>query len=199
MEITKMRHLGLVIAFSVAMLVGRTATAGDGCCSAKCPNCDYVCEMTIDHSPVKKYCWKVEYKPICIPKITLPWQRGCGACKGGKDGKGCAGCSGCAKIKYVKVLVKHEYECPSCKCKYTPVPCGKGGKDFAAPAMEGDSNDGAVPRDPPEVRNNYGAPAAPVTDVHVGSINDTDYAVQQASAAEEPKQSLYHQIKDLLK
>jgi len=194
-----MRQLGLLIAFSAAMFAGRAVVAGEGC-GAKCPSCDYVCEMTVDSSPEKKSCWKIEYKPVCIPKVTFPWQRGCTSCgKSGKGGKGCAGCNGCAKIKYVKVLVKHEYECPSCKCKFTPVPCGKGGKDYAAPAMGGESGDEGIPRDPPEVRNNFGAPSPPAVDVHVGSVNDTDYTVQQASATEDAKQSLYHQLKDLIK
>lgn len=193
-----MRQLGLLIVFSVAMLAGRAATAGDGCCS-RCPSCDYVCEMSVDHSPEKKSCWKIEYKPVCIPKVTFPWQsRGCG-CDKGKGGKGgdcCNGCNG-SKLKYVKVLVKHEYECPSCKCKFTPVPCGKGYKDAGVYDSDVYGSENDVPADPPEVRSNHGVAPAPVT---VGQVGETEYAVQQASAAEKSERtSLYNQIKDLLK
>lgn len=157
-----MRQLGLIIAFSVAMLAGGVAaSAGDG--HVKCSKCDHVCEMTIDHSPKKKTCWRIEYKPICVPKVTFPWQKGCGCGKSGKGGKGCSGCNGCAKVKYVKVLVKDEYECPSCKCKFTPVPCGKDGKYIGAPVYESGDEANDVPADPPAVRNDFGTPVAPVS------------------------------------
>ena len=194
-----MRQLGLAIAFSLAMFAGRAVVAGEGC-GAKCPSCDYTCEMTVDNSPVKKHCWRVEYKPVCIPKVTFPWQRGCDSCgKSGKGGKGCAGCNGCAKVKYVKVLVKEEYECPSCKCKFTPVPCGKGYKESGNFGdYEGDNGNSDVPPTPPEVRNNYGAPAPPAR-VSVGSIRGSRYDAHQATATEDSKKNLYQQIRDLLK
>jgi len=73
----------------------------------QCPNCAKFCKVETETVKEKKYCWDVECKPICIPKVTLPWQKCC--------------TPKCAKMKYVRVLKKEEYECEHCQYKFTPV------------------------------------------------------------------------------
>ncbi|MHB0955469.1 MAG: hypothetical protein ACYC0X_03730 [Pirellulaceae bacterium] len=81
------------------------AQAGDD--EVCCPNCHHVCQFSWEKEKVTKHCWRTECKPICIPTITFPWQDGCAP--------------KCARVKYVNVLKKHEYECERCKYKFTPV------------------------------------------------------------------------------
>jgi hypothetical protein len=124
-----MRQLGLIIGISLATLVARSALAGGCDCEVRCPSCHHVCKLQREEGKEKKSCWTVECKPICIPRITFPWQET--YCSAGCGHKGCcgAGCSCCAKpqngakLRYVNVLVKHEYECANCKYKFTPVKC----------------------------------------------------------------------------
>lgn len=73
----------------------------------QCPNCASFCKVEVETVKEKKTCWEVECKPICIPKVTLPWQKCC--------------TPKCAKMKYVRVLKKEEYECEHCQYKFTPV------------------------------------------------------------------------------
>lgn len=77
-----------------------------------CPQCHYVCKFSVEKEKVKKYCWQTECKPICIPKVTFPWQNCCAP--------------KCARVKHVSVLKKHEYECEKCKYKFTPECLGCG-------------------------------------------------------------------------
>lgn len=114
--------------------------AGEGH-RACCPKCHQVCVLEVSEDSESKYCWKVESKTVCIPKVRFSWQwpwekNACGPqCDGTQcDGKRCdalpcdnmhdiAGkCVGdccnrsrVARTRKVCVLVKHEYECPSCK------------------------------------------------------------------------------------
>ena len=73
----------------------------------QCPSCQKYCKFEMETVKEKKSGWDVECKAICIPKITLPWQKCC--------------TPKCAKMKYVRVLKKEEYECEHCQCKFTPV------------------------------------------------------------------------------
>jgi hypothetical protein len=104
----------------LVLMMGRAMPAEEccdkPCCPPRCPNCKAYCKFEWDKSPEEKYCWCIECKPICIPKITFPWQSCC-------DPK-------CAKLKWVNVLKKVEYECPNCKCKWTAVevPCKQCGQ-----------------------------------------------------------------------
>jgi hypothetical protein len=77
------------------------------CPRVQCPSCEKYCKVESEIVKEKKYGWDVECKPICIPKVTFPWQKCC-------EPK-------CAKMKYVRVLKKEEYECEHCQYKFTPV------------------------------------------------------------------------------
>lgn len=123
-----MRNLKMLLACSSAMLFAAAATTmagdqhghgptngahGNQVC---CPACNYVCEFSATKTKEEKHCYEVDCKPICIPRVTFPWEKGHG------QGK-CGDCSParCAQVKVVKVLEKHTYECSRCKCKWTPV------------------------------------------------------------------------------
>jgi hypothetical protein len=86
-----------------------------GCAPIECPNCHKYCKFEVETEKVKKQCFDVECKAICIPRIKLPWEKCCTPPK-------------CAKVKYVHVLKTEEYECEHCKYKWTPVcdECGNG-------------------------------------------------------------------------
>lgn len=112
-----MKHTVLLISVALASMSYAQAesclkgTCDHGCCEAECPCCQYfckhVCKLTKETEDEKKHCWNVQCKPICIPKIRFPWEKCC-------QPKG-------ATLKYVHVLKKHEYKCPSCKYVWTPV------------------------------------------------------------------------------
>jgi len=148
-----MRHLTILLVCSSMLLFAAVATAGDGkghgCgkgdhgCGKRllgnercCPKCNYTCEFSVTKDKEEKKCFEVDCKPICIPRVTFPWEKGhCnhGDCCKGKDG-GCGGGHGgdccparCAKTKVVKVLEKHTYECSRCKCVWTPTSKCSGG------------------------------------------------------------------------
>ncbi len=77
------------------------------CHEVTCPCCHHVCKLSSEIVKEKNYCWNVECKPICIPRVRFPWEKNCKP--------------KCAKIKYVNVLEKREYECENCTYKWTPV------------------------------------------------------------------------------
>ncbi|MCA9219890.1 MAG: hypothetical protein KDA71_06150 [Planctomycetales bacterium] len=106
----------LILALGLAMPVVDAAmadcTGGPNCgCHVQCPNCRCYCKLTVEKEKEKNYCWNVECKPICVPKVRFPWES---CCK-----------PKCAYVKHVNVLVKEEYECEHCKYKWEPicVPC----------------------------------------------------------------------------
>lgn len=94
---------------------------------ACCPKC----KCSVSKEAVKKHCYGVECKTICIPRITFPWQTVCrhvgdAVCDGGCE-EGCDGsCTSCpsplngAKLKTVRILKKFEYTCERCKYRWTP-------------------------------------------------------------------------------
>lgn len=107
------------IAFCLLVLAaasGSSLLAGDRCCDGVetvcCPACDYVCRFSCEKVTETNHCYNVECKPICIPRVTFPWQKCCEA-----D----CGPARCAKVKVVNTLVKKEYECTRCQHKWTPV------------------------------------------------------------------------------
>ena len=114
-----MRHLAIVLGLTCLLGAGRLTEASECGCEVQCPCCDHVCTLTCESSKEGKHCWEVECKPICVPCIRFPWDK---CCK-----------PKCAKIKYVKVLVKREYECEQCKYKWTPVCQGCCGDCCSAP------------------------------------------------------------------
>jgi hypothetical protein len=123
---------GLVLVASVNAQADEGQKAGCDSCRTKCPSCNHSCDLKIGKDKVKKHCYGVACKTICIPPITFPWNcnKGCGKSCGKSCGKGCdKGCgkgkscpepTRCAKSKTVRVLKKFEYECEKCSYKWTP-------------------------------------------------------------------------------
>lgn len=92
------------------------------CCRfVKCPQCCHDCVFSAEKAKETKSCYDVECKPICIPKVTFPWQKGCCCCDKDGDKDGCCAVHNGAKKRSVRVLKKYEYECPHCKYQWTPV------------------------------------------------------------------------------
>ncbi len=77
-----------------------------GCNQVRCPDCENCfpeeyCKLKIEMGEREFSCYEVDYKTICIPKVTFPWQKrkcgGCGnlgGCDGACDSLGSA-CNGC--------------------------------------------------------------------------------------------------------
>ena len=67
----------------------------------KCPECECdQCVLKVEQADVKKTCFKVEQKEVCIPAVTLPWQKCCPKTT--------------SKMRVVNVLKKHTYKCKEC-------------------------------------------------------------------------------------
>lgn len=92
-----------IVLGGVALLLAALAVpllAGPKDCHV-CPQCaSKVCVPIPEKGKENRYCWKVEYKDICIPKFRWPWQMCCAP--------------ECGKVRTVKVLKKVEYECEHC-------------------------------------------------------------------------------------
>ena len=89
------------------------ADAGHGAAKPRCgcPSCgNAVCVPSREPEVDERYCWKVEFKQVCIPAIRWPWQSCC-------EPK-------CGKVKTVKVLEKVEYECDKCGYRWDVRPVG---------------------------------------------------------------------------
>ena len=166
--------------------------AGDGPgmagrnCDVHCPRCQGTCELSVSKEEVKKHCWDVECKTICIPRITFPWQKcgDCGTCCGGNCGLGKSGDKGadldcnldcvkaggvracgaarCARAKTVRTLKKVEYSCSKCKYKWTPAEhksCDGGCQDKAdAGVSEGEPQVAPPPPPPASAGQIFGKP-----------------------------------------
>lgn len=95
----------LVAAFAIVGLAVTWASA-DQWAPRGCPECGCkTCVATPETTKVKKHCWEVECKDICIPRFRWPWESCCEPA--------------CARVKTVKVLKKKEYECEKCGYKWT--------------------------------------------------------------------------------
>lgn len=76
------------------------------CGCTQCPQCEgEMCKLELDKSKIKKTCFKVEQKAICIPPVRLPWKKTCPP--------------GVSKTKTVNKLITHSYECPNCSYQWT--------------------------------------------------------------------------------
>ncbi|MCO6459211.1 MAG: hypothetical protein J5I93_28210, partial [Pirellulaceae bacterium] len=136
-----------LLAVLVALALGvRSSLAGDCVCDVQCPQCQHVCKFEFDKDTVDKHCWKVKIEPVCVPPIKWPWEPCCSPPRK------------CAKVRYVKKLVKHEYECEVCKCKWTPVCAGCQGTGAGAKAPV----KAVPPTEPPQAATRT-APAATQT------------------------------------
>jgi hypothetical protein len=162
-----MRSFSLIIAASSMLMLATNLQAGDdakhrhggklghGLHVVKCPQCCHDCVFSAEKAKETKSCYAAECKPICIPRVVFPWQKGCCTCgKGGKDGgkDGCCAVHNGVKKRSVRVLKKYEYECSKCKYQWTPVDDKDGDKDgdwkdeMPAPIPAGDVD---VPPPPP--------------------------------------------------
>lgn len=89
--------LGLMLILWGAM---QTASALDQFGSCLCRQCGQpACVLRVEPGKVKKSCWRVENKQVCIPSVRLPWMK-CGP--------------RCGRVRTVRVLKQHDYECDSC-------------------------------------------------------------------------------------
>ena len=114
------------------------ACCGGDCCKGTCCKneccCKAVCCPKCVTEEVKKHCWLVKQKLICIPKFQFNlFSDNCS--QGQVDcGDGCcsADCSSCAKqdcgrVRCINVLEKHEYTCEECGYEWE-VKCVRTGK-----------------------------------------------------------------------
>ncbi|MCA9150884.1 MAG: hypothetical protein KDA92_16345 [Planctomycetales bacterium] len=110
------RTMFAMLSLAMTLSCVAPAMAGDcagspGCgCHVQCPECSYYCKVEAETEKVKHHCWEVDCKPICVPRVKLPWECGC-------EPK-------CAYVKKVHVLKMKEYECEKCKYTFTPVEIG---------------------------------------------------------------------------
>ena len=119
------RNRCLAVLIIMIFVSGTTAADAASCdsgsdCCATCPACKACCKLKVEDDKEKKSCYKVECEEICIPRVVFPWQKkhSCDPCL--NNG---------AKVKTVRKLKKHSYECPTCKYTWTPVKadcCGDG-------------------------------------------------------------------------
>ena len=116
----------------------------NGCCEESC--CEPVCCPKKVTEEVKKQCWKVQPKMICIPgfRFECNWRKNkCCQSKNGCEDTCCderccckdPGTPTCGRVRCINVLEKHEYTCEECgyewevKCVRTNqgcCPCGNG-------------------------------------------------------------------------
>jgi hypothetical protein len=186
-----MRIFAIIVATLLVASPALVARAGNGCSDSACgggvhcPRCQGTCELSVSKEEVKKHCWDVECKTICIPRITFPWQKcgDCGTCCGGHCGLGksgdkdadpdcnldclkaggaqACGAARCARAKTVRTLKKVEYSCPQCKYKWTPADhkrCDGGCQDKANAAVSEGEPEVAPPPPPASARRIYGKP-----------------------------------------
>ncbi|MCR9116900.1 MAG: hypothetical protein NXI22_08105 [bacterium] len=161
--------IALALAITTTTTSSTTATAFERCHS-HCPHCQEACYASVSVENEKKHCWNIECKTVCIPRVTFPWQQ----CQ--KDC--CDACpqpAKCGRVRTVRVLVKHEYECPKCKYKWsvpetnccTDASCSAGGcsvpactaPDAIAPAPAFEYGDPAPL--PPNIHGAIETPAEP--------------------------------------
>ncbi len=154
-----MRFYLLAIAI-VATIASTPAFAGDhkhdvkhsghnkGGRRAFCPHCGDACYPTVTKGKETKHCWDVETKAICIPKVRFPWETSC--CNKGCGKDGCVPPK-CGRTKYVNVLMKHEYECSTCKYNWDvdSYKYDQGQSNKTPPAAEPASDAPSVAEPPP--------------------------------------------------
>lgn len=116
-----MRYLPTTTFLFLLLAVSSAANAGGHCC----PRCSEPCYPEVSVEDVTKHCWKVECKKVCIPRLTFPWQ----TCKQSCCCNTCPQPAKCGRVRTVRVLVKHEYECKKCKYKWevNDIPCSGNG------------------------------------------------------------------------
>jgi hypothetical protein len=81
-------------------------------CCEQCGRPRLTCTVEEKAEKVKKSCWEVKCKEICIPAVTFPWQKKHGCCRPAR----------CGKVRIIHVLEKKEYEVEQCRCKWNLEP-----------------------------------------------------------------------------
>lgn len=159
------------------------ATAGDRICTigrdcdatqAACGN--PLCHATHSREPIKKSCYEIESEFICVPPVRLPWSKhgGFSLFKNGFDDTGCDvcgdanTCNDCRKhrgrVRTVKRLTKHSYECGErCVTKWEVV-CGCQSADCG-----GDSGREPIPEFAPVPEPTPPAPSSPTPQAGLGN------------------------------
>ena len=97
------------------------------CKKCYCIKCQGVCCPKVVEKEVKKHCWKVSPKLVCIPGFRWPWEKCktrkdecCDRCVGGCDECLSKSCKlPCGRVRCVNVLEKHEYTCKKCGYEWT--------------------------------------------------------------------------------
>ncbi|MAR10684.1 MAG: hypothetical protein CL681_11995 [Blastopirellula sp.] len=159
---------GLAFSPPLVFADGHHASKNTSHCSScnHCPRCKTRCRAEVTTEDVKKHCFEVECKTICIPKVTFPWQlhklHGKNCCK---DGAVCPPPAKCAKTRTVRVLVKYEYTCPKCKYTWTPYRnCSQGncsGRSDTATQVEADTTPVIAPPPPVPSESQANLPLLP--------------------------------------
>jgi hypothetical protein len=117
------RSIFCLLTVAGLLALANPARADHGCCNGaagcgchvQCPQCHHYCKLSVDKEKVENYCWEVECKPVCVPRVHFPWECGCPP--------------KCARVIHVNVLKKHTYECEKCAYSWSPEPaecCGNG-------------------------------------------------------------------------
>lgn len=120
-----------------------------------CPHCGDACYPTVTKGTETKYCWNVDTKAICIPKVRFPWEAKC--CNKGCGKDGCV-TPKCGRTKEVNVLVKHEYECSVCKYSWDPNSFKNGQGDNKYKAGPTPADDGPSVASPPTIEARWQIP-----------------------------------------
>lgn len=107
---------------ALAGVIGKANCDTNGCNTDD--SCNSCCDKIICPKPcgycvpeykcvdIKKTCFKVECKTICIPAITFPWERRINGCcsdccdKAGADGRNTCGPTKCGKVISVRSIKK---------------------------------------------------------------------------------------------
>lgn len=142
------RRLLLALVITTAA-TGRAAADPPGglkpVCGAACMEpCQLVCRCDVRTVTETRHCWEVEQVPVCIPKVRCPLfdfltgrsRDDCAGCaRGDCDGTLCSGGS-CGRVRYVKRLVRKEYECETQVVEWKVAAASGGGKcgESGAPA-----------------------------------------------------------------
>jgi hypothetical protein len=96
-----MKHTPAILL--IILIAFQTHTARAGSCAASCKpgcaaECVCYCRPVARQETVTKECFEVECETICIPGIKFPWQD-------------CCEPPSCGKVRRVRRLTRHEYEC----------------------------------------------------------------------------------------
>ena len=97
--------------------VQTTSCEKDCQCNGRCSS-EYVCCPKAVEKEVKKSCWLVKPKLVCVPGFRWPWE-----CLGKKNPSCGDDCDStkprCGFVRCINTLEKHEYTCKECGYEWT--------------------------------------------------------------------------------